>query len=265
MDQSPVNLKKSGSGIARLIINRPELHNAFNYDIMKQLLARLREIEADPDCRVVILQSEGKNFSAGADLNWMKSKVGSSFEENRADAFELARLMRELYYFPKPVICRVQGAAFGGALGLIACCDIAVAADDARFCLSEVRIGLVPAVISPYVIQAMGARAARRYFLTAEKFGAASACKLGLIHEVTTLADIDREVDGIAEGLLANGPRALSEAKALIQSIAEKPLDDSLIDYTADLIARIRVSDEAQEGLGAFLEKRTASWIQKNK
>ena len=248
------------SGALRICINRPALHNAFNDHVIGLLIAAFDTAATDDQVRVVILQSEGKNFSAGADLNWMKSMAQLNLEENRQDAAELARLMHIIYTCPKPVIARVQGASFGGALGLIACSDIAIATNNARFCLSEVKIGLVPAVISPYVSKAMGARAAQRYFITAEEFNADKALQLGLLHEVVNNESLDDVVNTIAETLVANSPQAVAAAKTLAHYVSDNTINDTTITYTTDLIAKIRVSSEGQEGLSAFLEKRKANW-----
>lgn len=248
------------NGVLRICINRPALHNAFNDTVIKQLITAFEAANENDNVRVIILQSEGKNFSAGADLNWMKSMAQLNLEENKQDAAELARLMHVIYLSPKPVIARAQGASFGGALGLIACCDIAIGTDNAKFCLSEVKIGLVPAVISPYVSKAIGSRAAQRYFITAEQFSAQTALRLGLLHEVVPATELDDTVDRMATTLLANGPQAVASAKTLAQYVSEHPINDETINYTTDLIATIRVSTEGQEGLGAFLEKRPANW-----
>ncbi len=248
------------NGALRICINRPALHNAFNDHVIGLLIAAFDIAATNDQVRVVILQSEGKNFSAGADLNWMKSMAQLNLEENRQDAAELARLMHVIYACPKPVIARIQGASFGGALGLIACSDIAIATNNARFCLSEVKIGLVPAVISPYVSKAIGARAAQRYFITAEQFNADKALQLGLLHEVVNDESIDNVVNTIAETLVANGPQAVAAAKTLAHYVSDNAINDTTITYTTDLIAKIRVSSEGQEGLSAFLEKRKANW-----
>ncbi len=248
------------NGTLRICINRPTLHNAFNDHVIGLLIAAFEVAVSDNQIRVVILQSKGKNFSAGADLNWMKSMAQLNLEENRQDAAELARLMHVIYSCPKPVIARIQGASFGGALGLIACSDIAIATNNARFCLSEVKIGLIPAVISPYVSKAIGARAAQRYFITAEQFNAEKALQLGLLHEVVNDEALDQVVNTIAETLVANGPQAVAAAKTLAHYVSDNAINDKTITYTTDLIAKIRVSSEGQEGLSAFLEKRKANW-----
>lgn len=248
-------------GVASLTLCKPAVGNAFDD---KMIAAMVKVIEAwshDPAVRIVVLRSEGKHFSAGADLNWMKRMAALSESDNRRDAAELARLMSSLWHCPKPVIARVQGAAFGGAVGLAACADIVLAAEDARFCLSEVKVGLVPAVISPYVTRAMGSRATSRYFLTAEVIPAAEAYRLGLVHELASESALDERLQSLCKTLLANSPAALRESKALIRNLHHSPIDPTQVEQTTELIARIRVSQEGQEGLAAFLEKRSPAWI----
>lgn len=249
-------------GIASLTLCKPGVGNAFDDRMINAMVKVIEAWHNDDSVRIVVLRSEGKHFSAGADLNWMKRMAALSESENRLDAGELARLMRSLWECPKPVIARVQGAAFGGAVGLAACADIVLAADDARFCLSEVKVGLVPAVISPYVTRAMGSRAASRYFLTAEVMPATEAHRLGLVHEVAPESALDPRLEALCSTLLANSPSALREAKALIRHLHHAPIDNALVDHTTDMIARIRVSPEGQEGLSAFLDKRSPAWIQ---
>ena len=253
------------NGTLRICINRPALHNAFNDHVIALLIAAFDVAIKDDQVRVVILQSEGKSFSAGADLNWMKSMAKLNLEENRQDAAELARLMHVIYSCPKPVIARIQGASFGGALGLIACSDIAIATNNARFCLSEVKIGLVPAVISPYVSKAIGARAAQRYFITAEQFNADKALQLGLVHEVVEHKDALAEKGQLLiDALLKNSPQAIDKTKQLIQTVSRGDINKGMRDYTVNLIASIRVSSEGQEGLSSFLEKRKANWVKES-
>lgn len=243
-------------------LNRPDKHNAFDDALILELTQTFRDLEANDAVRVVVLSAMGKSFSAGADLNWMKRISQYSREQNFTDAMALAELMRTIHGLKKPTIARVHGAAYGGGVGLIACCDIAVASQAASFALSEVRIGLVPAVISPYVIAAMGERAARRYFLTGERFDSAEAYRVGLIHDHAADDDaMDRTINLIVEGLLSAGPVAQREAKALIDAVASRPVDQALIEHTAQCIARIRVSPEGQEGLAAFLAKRSPNWL----
>ncbi len=248
--------------IGIVTLNRPEKHNAFDDALITQLTQALKDMERDNAVRVVILSAAGKSFSAGADLNWMKRMATYSQEENLRDAKALGELMRTLHGLSKPTIARVQGAAYGGGVGLIACCDIAVAAQAAVFALSEVRIGLIPAVISPYVIAALGERMARRYFLSGERFDAAEAYRMGFIHE---LASDEEELDGritlIVHALLCAGPQAQTEAKALINAVAHRPVSDELLADTAQRIARVRASPEGREGVTAFLEKRDPNWL----
>lgn len=248
------------NGVARLTLNRPEVHNAFNDALIAQMTESLNDLERDAQVRVVVLSSSGKSFSAGADLNWMRAMAGYGQAENLRDAAALGELMHRLDSLKKPTLALVQGAAFGGGVGLVACCDIAIAAQRATFCLSEVKLGLIPAVISPYVVAAMGPRAARRYFLTAERFSAEKALALGLVHEVVADDGLEAAADSIIADILTTGPLAVQEAKDLIASVASRPPDAGLRQETAERIARIRASEEGQEGLSAFLEKRTPSW-----
>jgi len=245
-----------------ITLNRPDKHNAFDDALILELTQTFRDLEANDAVRVVVLSAMGKSFSAGADLNWMKRISQYSQEQNFTDAMALAELMRTIHGLKKPTIARVHGAAYGGGVGLIACCDIAVASQAASFALSEVRIGLVPAVISPYVIAAMGERAARRYFLTGERFDSSEAYRIGLIHDHAPDDDtMDRSINLIVEGLLSAGPASQDEAKALIDSVVNRPIDQALIEHTAQCIARVRVSPEGQEGLSAFLAKRSPNWL----
>lgn len=253
------------NGVAKLILNRPNVHNAFNDELITQLIHALNDIESRQDIQVVVLSGQGKHFSAGADLNWMKRMAKLSEEENRQDAQQLAELMYTLNNLSKPTITLINGAAYGGAVGLIACCDIAIATKNSRMCLSEVKIGLSPAVISPFVVSAIGARQARRYCLSAEVFDAQKARTLGLIHEV-----VDDEVELASMGeyfiqtLQNNSPQAMAKTKQLIERVARGDINQAMRDDTVNLIATIRVSDEGQEGLTAFLEKRQAAWVNKH-
>ncbi|MBQ4835581.1 enoyl-CoA hydratase-related protein [Pseudoalteromonas luteoviolacea] len=252
-----VTLNITKSKVAILELSRPEKHNAFNAEIIAELIKTI-EYANELEIRALVLKTQGKHFSAGADLAWMKSMADNNYEENVADSLELAKLMQVLATSPHPTLCLVQGAAFGGALGLIACCDIAVATANAKFCLSEVKLGLIPAVISPYVIKAIGERQARRYFLTAEVFEANKALELGLIHDISE--DLEQSEEYFIEQLLNNGPVAVKSAKSLINEVAGKYIDEGLIAHTAKRIAEIRVSDEGQEGLSAFFDKRAPNW-----
>jgi methylglutaconyl-CoA hydratase len=247
--------------VARLRLNRPELHNAFDATVIAALTGALDAVGRDPDVRVVVLEAEGASFSAGADLNWMRGMAAASEEENRRDSLALARLMRTLDELPKPTIARVHGAALGGGVGLVACCDIAIATPNAKFGLTESRLGLLPAVISPYVIAAIGAREARRWFATAEMFDAATAHRIGLVHEVAAdEAALDVAVRKQVDLLLKAGPIAAATAKALVRRVALESDRDRLDADNAALIAGLRVSPEGQEGLGAFLDKRPPAW-----
>jgi methylglutaconyl-CoA hydratase len=254
------NLKTSDSGVASVTLNRPERHNAFDDAMIAELIDLLGELELDDRVRVLVLRATGKSFSAGADLNWMRRMADYDLEQNQHDAMQLAELMRRLNCYPKPVVALVQGAAYGGGVGLIACCDIAIASPAATFCLSEVKLGLIPAVISPYVIEAMGARVCRRYMLSAEPFSAEQALDFGLVHEVVEAEELDSRLDSIVDFLLAAGPAAQAAAKDLIYVVSKRSIDDDLIEDSALRIARIRASSEGREGLSAFLEKRRPNW-----
>ncbi|CCQ12104.1 Methylglutaconyl-CoA hydratase [Pseudoalteromonas luteoviolacea B = ATCC 29581] len=254
-----VTLTITKSKVALLVLSRPEKHNAFNSEVIAELIQNI-EYASTLDIRALVFKTEGKHFSAGADLGWMKSMAANNYQENVADSMELAKLMHVLATCPHPTLCLVQGAAFGGALGLISCCDIAVATPDAKFCLSEVKLGLIPAVISPYVIKAIGERQARRYFLTAEVFDAEQALAMGLLHAVS--GDLALSQAHFIDTILNNGPAAVKSAKSLISEVGGHPIDEQLIAHTAKRIAEIRVSHEGQEGLTAFFEKRSPAWQQ---
>lgn len=246
-------------GVATLSLNRPDVHNAFDDALISELNTALEHYARHPEVRLLVLRSSGKSFSAGADLAWMKRMAGYSRADNEKDAGELERLMRSLYAFPKPTLAVVQGAAYGGAVGLVSCCDIALASTQASFSLSEARLGLAPAVISPYVIAAMGARQAARYFLTAERFSAEQARTLNLVHEVCAAEALEARAKEFIATLLGNGPIALMACKALLRKIS--PADSPEIRaYTTALIASLRTSQEGQEGLSAFFEKRAPAW-----
>jgi methylglutaconyl-CoA hydratase len=249
--------------VARLRLHRPALHNAFDAALNAALTAALDQLAGDDGVRVVVLEGAGASFSAGADLNWMRGMAAAGEAENREDALALARLMRMLDELPKPTIARVHGAAFGGGVGLVACCDIAVGAEGAKFGLTESRLGLLPAVISPYVIAAIGVRQARRYFATAEVFDAMQAWRIGLLHEVVAADALDAAVDRQIAVLLKAGPAASAQAKSLVREIAAQSDRDAIDAANADLIARLRVSAEGQEGLSAFLDKRPPAWAAK--
>jgi len=254
-------------GVARLTLNRPEVHNAFDDSLIAELnshLDQLHTLAEAGDVRVVVLGSEGKSFSAGADLNWMKRMVDYDLEDNLADSRKLAALMHGLDTLPCPTICRVQGAAFGGAVGLAACCDIVIASGKAKFCLSEVKIGLSPAVISPYVQRALGERQMRRYALTAEVMDAPTALALGLAHQVVEHDALDSTVDAMLMTLLAGSPQAQRATKALMATVAQAPDSEDTREHTCQVIAKLRVSQEGQEGLSSFFEKRRPVWADSN-
>jgi len=251
--------------IARVALNRPEVHNAFDETLIAELTHVVRTLDADTSIRVLVLEGRGKSFCAGADLNWMKKMAGFSQAENLADASTLAAMLSALNGMSKPTVARVHGAAYGGGVGLVACCDIAIGTPDATFALSETRLGLIPAAISPYVIEAIGARAARRYFLSAERFGAEEARRLGLLHELVSEAELDGTVDRLVAMLLDAGPQAQSEAKLLIRAVAQRPIDQGVIGDTAKRIARVRSTPEGKEGVAAFLDKRKPAWVPRDK
>lgn len=257
--QAHVLFEVDAQQVAWLSLNKPDKHNAFDDQIIASILMHLRAVEANADIRALVLRSNGKNFSAGADLAWMRSMAEKNRDENVADASELGQLMYELDNLRVPTIALVQGAAFGGAVGLAACCDMVLANPKTSFCLSEVKIGLIPAVISPYVVRNMGSRAARRYVLTGERFFADEAMRCGLVSEITE-QDLDDAVKPLLTTVLANGPAAVSAAKRLVLDVADRPISQQVVRDTVERIADIRVSAEGQEGLSAFLHKRTPSW-----
>ena len=243
-------------------LNNPEKHNAFDDVLIADLTAALQSLDANCAVRVVILSAVGKSFSAGADLNWMKRISSYSDEENLRDAMALGDLMRTLHGLSKPTIARVQGAAYGGGVGLVACCDIAIGTQAASFSLSEAKLGLIPAVISPYVIASIGERAAHRYFLTAERFDAAEAFRLGLLHELVPDDEtMDDKINDVVTALMSCSPNAIKEGKRLISAVANRPIGDAVVADTAQRIAQLRASVEGKEGVSAFLDKRKASWI----
>jgi methylglutaconyl-CoA hydratase len=248
-------------GIARVCINNPIKHNAFDDQIIQELMDAFSAIANNPDIKVMVLSSAGLNFSAGADLDWMKRMAEYSFDENLLDSRKLAEMLKTLNFLPQITIAQVQGAVMGGGVGLVSCCDIVIANPEALFCLSEAKLGLVPATISPYVVAAIGARAARRYFITAEQFNVQTACQLGLVSEIAE--DLAGKVEAIISKLLTNSPAAIRAAKQLVFDVDGKVIDQQLTDYTCEIIASIRISKEGQEGLSAFLEKRKPLWTLK--
>jgi methylglutaconyl-CoA hydratase len=248
-------------GVATVTLNNPDKHNAFDDKIIAQLTIIFMEIAKRADINVMILASTGKSFSAGADLGWMKRMASYSYEENLSDANALAHMLRALNFLPQTTIAQIQGAAFGGAVGLASCCDIVIASNKASFCLSEVKLGLIPATISPYVVTAIGQKASRRYFQTAERFFADKAQQLGLVDEIVNLEELEDTVNNMVVTVLSNGPQAVRQAKKLALDVAYQDINLELLSMTSERIASIRVSDEGQEGLTAFFEKRPANWI----
>lgn len=246
--------------VATVTLNRPDVRNAFNEKMIAELTSVFGLLDTRDDVRAVVLAANGKAFCAGADLNWMKKMAGFSDEENRADALRLAHMLAAIYRCRKPVIARVNGDAYAGGMGLIAACDIVVAVETARFCLSEARLGLIPATIAPYVIRALGEQASRRYFTTAEAFDCATALRLGFVSEAVPEDRLDATVRQIADSLATNSPSAVRECKRLVQDMAGRMIDETLIEDTAARIARIRASEEGREGVASFLEKRTPAW-----
>jgi methylglutaconyl-CoA hydratase len=246
-------------GVATLTLNRPEIHNAFDDRLIAALAERYRALDADPAVRAVVLAANGASFSAGADLNWMRRMASYTEAENIADARALAQLLRLIDRLSKPTIARVQGSAFAGGLGLIAVHDIVIATSVAEFAVTEVRIGLIPAVISPYLVRAIGARAARRLFLTAERFGAEEARRIGLVHETVALDALDATVERYLAALRRNSAQAMAASKALVEAV-DRPIDDALIEHTVRGIALQRASADGVEGLSSFLEKRKPRW-----
>ena len=244
-----------------ITLNPPQRHNAFDDGLIAELTEAFKAAGGDKGVRAVVLQSSGKSFSAGADLGWMKRMAGYSKAENLADAKALSLMLETMDSCPRPVVGVVQGAAYGGGVGLVACCDLVVAAESATFCLSEVKLGIVPAVISPYVVRAMGGRQARRYAVSAETFSAERAAGYGLVHEVVPAAELLAMRDAWLERLAGNGPKAMAAAKEIIRVASDQPLDPELRDWTAGRIADIRASREGKEGVTAFLDKRMPSWI----
>ena len=260
MDYQTLDVRMDGA-VASVWLNRPEVRNAFNETTIAELGAVFGALDRDPAVRAVVLGAHGVSFCAGADLNWMKKMAAYSRAENLADAAGLAAMLRAINDCAKPVVARVQGDCYAGGMGLAAVCDIVVAAEGAHFCLSEVRLGLIPATISPYVIRAMGEQAARRYFLTAERFPASEARRLGLAHEVVQAEALDDTVSGLVKALVAASPAAVAAAKVLVRDIGGRPLADALIEDTVVRIADIRASEQGREGVRSFLEKRKPSWL----
>ncbi len=261
-DFTTVQLEMDPRGFATLWLNRPEKNNAFNAEMIRELVLAIDQVQSDKSLRFLLLRGRGKHFCAGADLAWMQQSAKLDFDANLTDARELAEMMYSLYHLKLPTLAVVQGAAFGGAVGLIACCDMAIGAQDAQLSLSEVRIGLAPAVISPFVAKAIGERAARRYSMTGERFSGERARDLGLLSETYAAEALDDNLCGWIDTLLLNSPQAMRASKDLMREASSGSLNPALRRYTENSIARIRVSPEGQEGLNAFLEKRKPNWIQ---
>lgn len=255
---------KIANAVATVTLNRPEVHNAFDEAAIAELTKLFTQAGDDPSVRAVVLRGNGKSFCAGGDLNWMKRSAGYSFDENVADAMNLGTLLKTINFLPKPTIALVHGNVFGGGVGLTACCDIAIAEETAQFCLSEVRIGLIPSIIAPYVIAAMGERQARRYFMTAERFDGKTAKEIGFVHEAVPVGGLDAAADKIIAALMDGAPAAQARGKKLLGEISKLPIDDDVIFKTSREIAAARAADEGREGLSAFLNKTEPAWRKKS-
>ena len=259
---TPIALRITTQGAIRTItLSRPDVRNAFNDEVIAELKTAFLDAGQAVDVRCVVLAAEGPAFCAGADLNWMRRMADYTRDENLADAGQLAAMLRAIYECPKPTIARVQGDVFAGGVGLVAACDMAVSVDTATYCLSEVKLGLIPATISPYVIRAMGARAAHRYFLTAERFSAADAHRIGLVHDVVSADALTTKVAELTSALVSASPNAVRACKRLVQDVAEREIDDALVAHTVAGIADIRASAEGKEGVQSYLQKRKPNWL----
>lgn len=255
-----LDIRRPSPHVAEVWLNRPEVRNAFNDGVIAELTAAFQQLGADPALRAIVLGGHGKAFCAGADLNWMRAMADYSWEQNRADAERLAGMLWTIWSCPLPVVGRVHGDCYAGGVGLAAVCDVLVAADGVQFCLSEARLGLLPATIGPYVVRALGEQASRRYFTTAERFPAAEAQRLGFVHECVAADALDAKVNEIVATLVANGPAAVKACKQLVKDMVQRPIDAALRDDTAQRIADIRASDEGKEGVQSFLNKRAPAW-----
>ena len=260
MNYETLTIERAGH-VATVTLNRPDVRNAFNEETIAELTQAFRALGATDNVRAIVLAANGPAFCAGADLHWMKKMAAYSHAENHADALQLATMLRTIYECPQPVVAKVQGDCYAGGMGLVAACDIVVAVDEAHFCLSEVKLGLIPATIAPYVIKAMGEQASRRYFLTAERFTAATALHLGFAHEVVASDALDFKVAEIVKALVSNSPAAVRQAKTLVREVAGKQVNYALVQDTAARIAHIRSSDQGREGVASFLEKRKPDWL----
>ena len=255
-----LDIRRVSPHVAEVWLNRPEVRNAFNDGVIQELTAVFTTLGADADLRAIVLGGRGKAFCAGADLSWMRSMADYSWEQNHADAAGLAQMLWTVWSCPVPVVGRIQGDCYAGGLGLAAACDVLVAADSVNFCLSEAKLGLLPATIAPYVVRALGEQASRRYFVTAERFSAAQAHSLGFVHELVALDGLDAKVAEVVAALVANGPAAVKACKQLVKDVAGQPISAALREETARRIADIRASTEGREGVQAFLNKRDPSW-----
>ncbi len=247
--------------VRTITLSRPDVRNAFNDEVIAELKNAFLAVAQDASVRCVVLAAEGPAFCAGADLNWMRRMADYSRDDNLADACQLATMLKAMYECPQPTIARVQGDVYAGGMGLVAACDMAVSVDTAQFCLSEVKLGLIPATISPYVIRAMGARAAHRYFLTAERFNAAESHRIGFVHQVVNAAELDVAVQALTDALCSASPHAVRACKRLVQDVAEREINDALVAQTVEGIADIRASAEGKEGVQSFLQKRKPNWL----
>jgi methylglutaconyl-CoA hydratase len=257
---STLDIRRPSAQVVEVWLNRPEVRNAFNDGVVAELTQAFRAFGAEPGLRAIVLGGHGKAFCAGADLGWMRSMAGYSWEQNHADAARLAEMLWTIWQCPLPVVGRIHGDCYAGGVGLAAVCDVLVAADGVSFCLSEARLGLLPATIGPYVVRALGVQASRRFFVTAERFGAADAKALGFVHEVVAADVLDAKVAEIVSAIVANGPAAVQACKRLVQDVAGRTVDAALRDDTARRIADIRASAEGREGVAAFLDKREPGW-----
>jgi methylglutaconyl-CoA hydratase len=260
--QKTLDIRRPSKWVAEVWLNRPDVRNAFNDDVIAELTEAFTQLGQDNDLRAIVLGAHGKAFCAGADLNWMRAMSSYSWDENRADAQKLADMLWTLDQCPVPIVGRLQGDCYAGGMGLASVCDVLIASDNVTFCLSEARLGLLPGTISPYVVRAMGTQAAKRYMVTAERFSATQAHAMGMVHELCTSETLDAKVAEVVTTLCGNGPQALRACKRLVQDVANQPINEALRAETARRIADIRASDEGKEGLQSFLQKRPASWTQ---
>ncbi len=255
-----IKTSKEADGLYAIELNRPEVHNAFNEVMIQELAEAIIELSGSDSCRLIVIKGNGRSFCAGADIDWMRRTSQYDEANNLEDARRLANMLDSLYRIPCPTIAQIHGAVYGGGVGLAACCDIAIADANSTFSISEVRLGLIPSIISPYVVQSIGTRNARRYFLTGERFNAQTALKLGLIHEIAAVDQLSQTCDRVVQELLKGGPNAQCEAKSLLRSLVADEIDNTTVQETSKRIAKIRASSEAQEGMSAFFEKRSPNW-----